>query len=245
LRWQRTPSAEVHPSKAYLSAVVTRLRIDQLRSARVRRAGYVGPWLPEPLLTERDVGESAVLDERLSMAFLVLLDSLTPAERAVFVLRDIFDYEYAEISRLVGKSEANCCQIARRAREFIAARRRRFESSPEQEESLTQRFLEACLVGDMERLLALLSEDVTLYSDGGGKTRGTQPDPRSREGRPLLVRDAGQGSARVSRPAGPGQRAPRPRRLLWRWKPLERRDPRGRGRRHPGHPPRRQPGEAG
>ena len=87
----------------------------------------------------------------------------------------------------MGKSEPNCRQIARRARESIAARRRRFESSLEQEESLTQRFLDACLVGDMERLLALLSEDVTLYSDGGGKTRGTQPDPRSREGRPLLA----------------------------------------------------------
>ncbi len=172
LRWRRTPRAEVRSPKAYLSAVVTRLCIDQLRSARARREEYVGPWLPEPLLAERGAsGEPAVVDEALSMAFLVLLESLTPVERAVFLLREIFDYDYEEISRLVGKSEANCRQIARRARESVAARRPRFESSPEQEESLTQSFLEACLGGDMERLLALLSEDVILYSDGGGKTR--------------------------------------------------------------------------
>ncbi len=171
LRWQRTPRGEVRSPKAYLSAVVTRLCIDHLRSARARREEYVGPWLPEPLLADRAAGEPAVVDEALSMAFLVLLESLTPVERAVFLLREIFDYEYAEVSRLVGKSEANCRQIARRARESVAARRPRFESSPEQEESLTQSFLEACLGGDMERLLALLAEDVTLYSDGGGKTR--------------------------------------------------------------------------
>jgi RNA polymerase sigma-70 factor (ECF subfamily) len=170
VRWQRAPRAEVRSPKAYLSTMTTRLCIDQLRSARARREEYVGPWLPEPLLTERAVGEPAVVDEALSMAFLVLLESLTPVERAVFLLREIFDYDYEEISHLVGKSEANCRQIARRARESVAARRPRFESSPEQEESLTQSFLEACLGGDMERLLALLSEDATLYSDGGGKT---------------------------------------------------------------------------
>jgi RNA polymerase sigma-70 factor (ECF subfamily) len=171
LRWQRMPRAEVRSPKAYLSAVVTRLCIDHLRSARSRREEYVGPWLPEPLLADRSAREPAVVDETLSMAFLVLLESLTPVERAVFLLREIFDYEYEEISRLVGKSEANCRQIARRARESVAARRPRFESSPEQEESLTQSFLAACLDGDMEGLLALLSEDATLYSDGGGKTR--------------------------------------------------------------------------
>lgn len=169
VRWQRTPTAEVRSPKAYLSTTTTRLCIDQLRSAKVRREEYVGPWLPEPLLAEQE--EPAVVDEALSMAFLVLLESLTPVERAVFLLREIFDYEYAEISRLVGKSEANCRQIARRARESVAARRPRFESSPEQEENLTGSFLAACVGGDMEGLLALLSEDVTLYSDGGGKTR--------------------------------------------------------------------------
>lgn len=171
VRWQRVPRAKVRSPKAYLSTMTTRLCIDQLRSARVRREEYVGSWLPEPLLTEPVVGESAVVDETLSMAFLVLLESLTPVERAVFLLREIFDYDYEEISGFVGKSETNCRQISRRARESVVARRPRFESSPEQEESLTESFLAACAGGDMDALIELLSEDVTLYSDGGGKTR--------------------------------------------------------------------------
>jgi RNA polymerase sigma-70 factor (ECF subfamily) len=159
--------------KAYLSAVVTRLCIDHLRSARVKREEYVGPWLPEPLLTEQvaDVGDAIALEESLSMAFLVLLESLTPTERAVFLMREVFSYEYEEIARVVGKSEANCRQISRCARQSVVARRPRFESSPEQEERLMESFLQASLSGDMDGLLALLSEDVTLYSDGGGKTR--------------------------------------------------------------------------
>jgi RNA polymerase sigma-70 factor, ECF subfamily len=170
LRWQRTPQAEVRSPRAYLSAVVTRLSIDRLRSARVRREEYLGPWLPEPLPTE-SAPDRVAIDESLSMAFLVLLESLNPTERAVFLLREVFDYDYDEISRLVGKSEENCRQIARRARQSVAARRPRFESSPEQEERLMGSFLEACFGGDMEGLLALLSEDATLWSDGGGKTR--------------------------------------------------------------------------
>jgi RNA polymerase sigma-70 factor (ECF subfamily) len=166
LRWQRALQAELRSPRAYLSAVVTRLCIDQLRSAKARREEYAGPWLPEPLPTE----PAPVLDESLSMAFLVLLESLTPTERAVFLLREVFDYNYGEISDLVDKSEENCRQIARRARQSVAARRPRFESSPEQEERLMGSFLEACFGGDMEGLLALLSEDVTLWSDGGGKT---------------------------------------------------------------------------
>ncbi len=136
LRWRGVPEAEVRSPKAYLSAVVTRLCIDHLRSARVKREEYVGPWLPEPLLAE-PVADAAALDESLSMAFLVLLESLTPTERAVFLLREVFDYGYPEISRLVGKSEANCRQIARRARESVATRRPRFECSPEQQERLS------------------------------------------------------------------------------------------------------------
>ena len=166
LRWQRASEDEVRSPSAYLSKVVTRLCIDRLRSARVRREQYVGPWLPEPVL-----GEQADLEDSLSMAFLVLLESLTPVERAVFLLREVFDYEYAEIASLVGKGEANCRQISRRARQSVAARRPRFESSPQQEERLMEGFLEASLSGDMEALLELLSDDVTLYSDGGGKTR--------------------------------------------------------------------------
>ena len=173
LRWQQASEDEVRSPSSYLSTVVTRLCIDRLRSARVRREQYVGPWLPEPLLGEqaREIESKADLEDTLSMAFLVLLESLTPVERAVFLLREVFGYEYAEIAALVGKGEANCRQISRRARQSVAARRPRFESSPQQEERLMEGFLQASLVGDMEALLAMLSEDVTLYSDGGGKTR--------------------------------------------------------------------------
>ena len=173
LRWQKASGGEIRSPKSYLSAIVTRLSIDRLRSAKARREEYVGPWLPEPLATGEgsDVADAVALDETLSMAFLVLLESLSPVERAVFLLREVFDYDYDEISRLVGKSEANCRQIARRARQSVAARRPRFESSPEQEERLMGSFLEACMGGDMEGLLELLAEDITLWSDGGGKVR--------------------------------------------------------------------------
>jgi RNA polymerase sigma-70 factor, ECF subfamily len=173
LRWQRASEDEVRSPSAYLSKAVTRLCIDRLRSATVRREQYVGPWLPEPVLGEQaqEIGARAELEDTLSMAFLVLLESLSPVERAVFLLREVFDYVYAEIASLVGKSEANCRQISRRARQSEAARRPRFESSPEQEERLIEGFLQASLSGDMEALLELLSDDVTLYSDGGGKTR--------------------------------------------------------------------------
>lgn len=173
LRWQRVPEGEARSPKSYLSTVVTRLCIDHLRSAKARREQYVGPWLPEPLLTEQapDADGSLAPEESLSMAFLVLLESLTPTERAIFLMREVFGYEYEEIARTVGKSETNCRQIARRARQLVLARRPRFDSSPEQEERLISGFLQASLAGDMEALLTLLSEDVTLYSDGGGKTR--------------------------------------------------------------------------
>jgi RNA polymerase sigma-70 factor (ECF subfamily) len=171
LRWQESCETEVRSPRSYLSAVVTRLSIDRLRSARAWREEYIGPWLPEPLVSEgaEDAGEPTELDESLSMAFLVLLESLNPVERAVFLLHEVFDYDYGEISRIVGKSEANCRQIARRARQSVVARRPRFERSPEQGERLTRQFVEACTSGDMEGLLGLLSEDVTLWSDGGGK----------------------------------------------------------------------------
>ena len=125
LGWQQASEDEVRSPSSYLSAVVTRLCIDRLRSARVRREQYVGPWLPEPLLGEqaKEIAGKAELEDSLSMALLVLLESLTPVERAVFLLREVFAYEYAEIASLVGKSEANCRQISRRARQSLAARR--------------------------------------------------------------------------------------------------------------------------
>ena len=171
LRWREVPETEVRSPKSYLSAVVTRLSIDRLRSAQAQREEYIGPWLPEPLLSDpaEEGADTTKFDETLSMAFLVLLESLNPVERAVFLLREVFDYDYAEIARIMEKSEDNCRQIAHRARRSVGARRPRFERSLEQEKRLTRHFVEACMSGDMEGLVSLLSEDVTLWSDGGGK----------------------------------------------------------------------------
>lgn len=173
LRWQRRTEADVQAPRAYLSAIVTRLSIDHLRAAHTQRETYTGTWLPEPLITERepDVADVATLHESLSMAFLVLLESLTPDERAIFLLHDIFAYDFHEIAGIVGKSEANCRQIARRARQKIHERRPRFDPSPERRQQLTQQFITACTNGDLSGLLATLAHDVTLWADGGGKAR--------------------------------------------------------------------------
>lgn len=171
LRWQRASGDEVRSPKAYLSAVITRLCIDQLRSARIQRETYFGPWLPEPLLTEHPPGaaDTAALAESLSLAFLVLLESLSPVERAVFLLREVFEYDYAEIASIVDKSEANCRQMVKRARERIVERRPRFDVAPEAQARLMQQFALACANGDIEGLLALFADDIAIYSDGGGK----------------------------------------------------------------------------
>ncbi|WP_273887833.1 RNA polymerase sigma-70 factor [Rubrobacter naiadicus] len=173
LRWREVAADEIRSPRAYLSTVVTRLCMDQLRSARARREEYAGPWLPEPLVVDA-ADDPALLDETLSMAFLVLLESLSPVERAVFLLREVFDYDYAGISEIVGKSEANCRQIARRAREAVAARRPRFDPAPGQGERLVRRFIEACMSGDMEDLLESMSEEITLWTDGGGRVRAAR-----------------------------------------------------------------------
>jgi RNA polymerase sigma-70 factor, ECF subfamily len=159
---------EIRSPKAYLSAVTTRLAIDYLRSARARREEYVGTWLPEPVVVD-EAPEHAETADSLSMAFLVLLESLTPVERAVFLLREVFDYDYEEIANVVGKSEENCRQIAVRARRQIEARKPRFEASRARREELAQRFFAAASVGDTEGLLGLLAADVVAYGDGGGK----------------------------------------------------------------------------
>jgi RNA polymerase sigma-70 factor (ECF subfamily) len=154
--------------KAWLSTVVTRLCIDHLRSARVRREEYPGTWLPEPVLA--DPGPDAALRaESLSMAVLVLLESLTPVERAVFVLREAFDYGYDEIAEIVGKSEDNCRQLAVRARRHVDERRPRFEPSQEQRDELAHRFIAALWEGETEPLVSMLAEDAAFYGDGGGK----------------------------------------------------------------------------
>ena len=183
VRWQGVSEDAVRSPKSYLSTVVTRLCIDQLRSARVWREEYVGTWLPEPLPTgpESDAAGEVLLDESLSMAFLVLLENLTPVERAVFLLREVFDCGYDEISRAVGKSEANCRQIAHRARGFIASRRPRFDPSPERREQLMSRFVAACTDGDLPALLEVLADDITVWSDGGGKVPAAQRPIRGAE----------------------------------------------------------------
>jgi RNA polymerase sigma-70 factor, ECF subfamily len=172
LRWQQTDQAEVRSPRAYLSTVITRPCLNHLKSARAHREEYVGPWLPEPLLTGQapDPGGDGRLAESLSIAFLVLLESLSPVERSVFLLHEVFDYDYAEIAHILGKSEANCRQMLRRAREQVAARRPRFDPSPEQRERLAEQFLKTSVEGDLPGLLALLAEDVALWADGGGKT---------------------------------------------------------------------------
>src|SRR5919199_3450883 len=154
LRWQRDGEREVRSVRAYLATIVVRLCRDELRWARARREVYVGPWLPEPLLTSgrADLTDSLVLRESLSFAFLLMLESLSPLERAVFVLREVFDYDYAEIAAMVDKSEANCRQVFRRARQRLAERQARFEPTPQQTEQITQQFMHAASTGDLQGL---------------------------------------------------------------------------------------------
>jgi RNA polymerase sigma-70 factor, ECF subfamily len=179
LRWQRTLDDDVREPRAYLTTVVTRLAINQLRSARVQRETYVGPWLPEPLVTEHapDSSASVELAESLSMAFLVMLERLSPIERAVLLLHDVFDFEYAEIARIVDKSEANCRQLLSRAKKHVVADEARFDADREQAARLTQRFTEASGAGDLDGMLAVLAEDITLWADGGGKIKGAALKP--------------------------------------------------------------------
>jgi len=162
--------------KAYLATVTTRLAISHLRSARVRREAYVGAWLPEPLVTGElgpaaapDPAERAEMSDSLSMAFLVLLESLSPTERAVFLLHEVFGYDYAEIAEITGKSEPNCRQIFARARHHIDAGKPRFDASREQRDEVARRFFEAAGGGDLNALLNLLAPDAVTIGDGGGK----------------------------------------------------------------------------
>jgi RNA polymerase sigma-70 factor (TIGR02957 family) len=161
----------VSSPRAYLATVVTRLCIDQLRSARARRERYVGEWLPEPLVgaDSRSAGDRVELAESLNMAFLVLLESLSAEQRAAFLLRDVFDYDYPTIARIVGKSETACRQLVVRARARVLERRPRFEADPTQLGTLTERFFKAIESGDLTGLEALLADDVSLHGDGGGK----------------------------------------------------------------------------
>ncbi|PVG81920.1 RNA polymerase subunit sigma-24 [Nocardioides gansuensis] len=162
--------------EAYATTVTTRLAIDTLRSARIRRERYVGPWLPEPLVDSdtADPARRIELDETVSTAFLVLLESLTPVERAVFVLREVVGYEYDEIAAVVDKSEANCRQVFARAKKRINEGKPRFEPSREQRDRMAAQFLTALTEGDMAGLERLLAEDVVFVGDGGGRAPAIQ-----------------------------------------------------------------------
>jgi len=183
----RERGEQIASPRAYLSTVVSRLALDHLRSAAVRRETYVGDWLPEPLVAgaDHDPAHQAEMADSLSLAFLVLLESLSPEQRAAFLLREVFDEPYERIAEIVGTSEQNARQLAARARRHVEQRRPRFEASREQREALASRFFAAAEEGDLQRLEELLAHDVVLRGDGGGKA-------------PALAR-AVHGRARVAR----------------------------------------------
>jgi RNA polymerase sigma-70 factor (ECF subfamily) len=182
LRYRATPPESIRTLKSFLTTIVHHLCIDHLKSARERRENYVGTWLPEPIITGDGAPPRSPLRqithrESISMAFLVLLESLSPLERAVFLLREVFDYEYAEIAQITGRDEAACRQLFSRSKKHIKEHRPRFPASPEAHSRMVGRFMEACVAGDMDGLMSLLAEDVTSWSDGGGKVAGAARHP--------------------------------------------------------------------
>ena len=168
LRWQRDDRGAIDKPKSYLASIVTRLCLDRLRELKRCREEYVGPWLPEPLIEQSD-GDGGEMAESLSLAFLTLMETLTPVERAVFLLRQVFGYEYEDIADIVDKSEANCRQQFHRAQKHLTDGRKRYETSQEAQQKMLQSFLAAAGSGDMTQIEAVLREDVEFISDGGGK----------------------------------------------------------------------------
>jgi RNA polymerase sigma-70 factor (TIGR02957 family) len=169
MRWSSAPRDDVAEPKAYLVRIVTNTALDRLRLAKARRESYVGPWLPEPLLTGPDVADRTELADSVSVAMLVVLESLTPEERAVFLLHEVFGFRHGEIAETLGRSEPGVRQLAHRAREHVQARRPRFEVDSGQQRKVTQRFLAAATGGDLSELMAVLAPDVVMVSDGGGQ----------------------------------------------------------------------------
>ena len=184
LRSATTEDTDLRSPRAYLMTVVTRLALDRLKSARVTREQYVGPWLPEPLLTDGrpEPEESAALAESLTLAFMVLLDRLSPEERAVFVLREVLEYSYTEIAAVLNESEANCRQLLHRAKEHLHSARPRSPRSREETRQLAERFVDAMRAGDGDELTRVLAADVGFWGDGGGIV------PAAR--RPIMGREA-------------------------------------------------------
>jgi RNA polymerase sigma-70 factor (TIGR02957 family) len=171
IKWSTADRSQVADPKAYLTRIVSNLALERLRSTRRKRETYVGPWLPEPILTSGDTAEAVAEAESVSMAMLVVLETLSPLERAVFVLKEVFDFSHAEIAEAVERSEAAVRQIAHRAREHVRARRPRFTADRSRQREVTERFFAAATGGDVNVLMELLSPDVTLWTDGGGKVR--------------------------------------------------------------------------
>ncbi|WP_073755626.1 RNA polymerase sigma-70 factor [Streptomyces sp. CB03234] len=176
LRWSAAERSDIREPRAYLVRVTTRLAIDRLRQAQARREAYVGPWLPEPVVTDfgptvPDTAERAVLADSVSFAVLVVLESLSPLERAVFVLREAFGFPYAEIAATLDRSEAAVRQLAGRARRHVDEGRPRYDVDPAERRDLTERFMAAAAGGDLEGLLALLAPDARLIGDSGGKAK--------------------------------------------------------------------------
>lgn len=171
VKWSAVDRSRVTDPRAYLVRIVTNVAMDRLRSAQHRRETYVGPWLPEPILTGTDAADSAATAESVSIALLVVLETLSPLERAVFVLHDVFGFSHAEIADTVERSEATVRQAAHRAREHVQARRPRFPADRARQREVTERFIAAAAGGDINTLMQLLAPDVTLWTDGGGKVR--------------------------------------------------------------------------
>ncbi|HEX6444320.1 MAG TPA: RNA polymerase sigma-70 factor [Streptosporangiales bacterium] len=171
LRWRGVDHAEVGDPKAYLVRIVTRLAVDRLRLAQARRESYVGDWLPEPLLDANDPAAVGADTESISLAMLVVLETLSPLERVVFVLREAFHYSYAEIAAIVERSETAVRQLGSRARAHVRERRQRFDADHAVTRRVTERFVEACVGGDLAALLGMLAPQVTLRSDGGGRQK--------------------------------------------------------------------------
>lgn len=177
LRYTAAPRGDVRAPRAYFTTMVTRLCLDRLKAARTTREQYVGPWLPEPILTadeEIDPQHTAERHESITLAFLVILETLTPHERAVFLLREVFEYPYEEIAPIVGTSTANCRQLFHRAKEQLAVHRPRFPASPDHQQRLVTRFLAAIEGGNIGALQEILAADVHLWADSGGKARAPQ-----------------------------------------------------------------------
>lgn len=181
LRWNRADRSEIADPRSYLVKLTTRVAIDQLRRVRAEREVYVGTWLPEPLITGPDVADDAALADSVSMAMLVVLETLSPLERTVFILREAFGFGHAEIAEVLERSEESVRQLAHRARRHVEARRPRFESDRRLRRQATERFMAAALGGDLNALMEVLAPDVTLWSDGGGKVRAPRRPIRGAE----------------------------------------------------------------